>query len=342
MQSDISRLAGLALAALGLLFSTAALAEGQSFESSGFTFLTAASDQAYLGVRVSEETGHAEGGARVDDVIPDSPAAVAGLQKGDVIVSFAGEVVRGPLALTQRIHAREVGDRVDLRIVRDGAEQTLVAELGERQGPETYFFGTGLGEGQFDFDVKWIEQLGNQSGDLAETYREMAERFAANHQEIGKEMAQRWSFQFDNLTGKLAQTYEQVEPKDLHDGASRLYFRVLHGNIEARLGLELVDTTPELRRHLGGREEAGLLVSRVEDEGPAAEAGLQVGDLLVAAAGASLGDRTDLNRAFAAEEVESVELELIRDGSSRTVQLSVPEPAGGPPKWPTLRGNSKI
>ena len=342
MQSNLSRMAGLALAALVVLFPAAAPAEEKTFESRGFTVRTASPDQAYLGVRVSEETTHAEGGARVDDVIPESPAAEAGLRRGDVILSFAGEVIRGPLALTQRIHAREAGDRVDLRILRDGSEQTLVAELGQRQGPEAYFFGSGLGEGQFDFDVKWIEQLGNQSGDLAETYREMAERFAENHQQMGQEMAQRWTFEFNDLTGKLAQTYEQVDPDDLHDSASRLYFKVLHGNIEAKLGLELVDTTPELRRHLGGDEAAGLLVSRVDEEGPAAEAGLRVGDLLVAADGAALGDRGDLRRAFGAEDVETVEVELIRDGSSRAVQVAVPESASGLPQWPALRGNSKI
>ena len=66
-------------------------------------------DSAYLGVLLEEETEDPEGGARVTQVVDDSPAAEAGIREGDVIVGFDGEMIRGPVGLTRRIHEREPG-----------------------------------------------------------------------------------------------------------------------------------------------------------------------------------------------------------------------------------------
>ena len=40
------------------------------------------------------------------------------------------------------------------------------------------------------------------------------------------------------------------------------------------LGVQIVETTPELRAHLGGSADAGILVGKVMDEMPAKEAGM--------------------------------------------------------------------
>lgn len=50
----------------------------------------------------------------------------------------------------------------------------------------------------------------------------------------------------------------------------------------AWLGVRLLDITPELRHHFGVPDENfGVLVSRVEEDSPAARAGVEVGDVLV-------------------------------------------------------------
>ncbi len=282
---------------------------------------------AYLGVRVREEVDHEEGGARIDEVVEGSPAETAGLRAGDIIVAFEGDVVRGPVALTRKIHGGEVGDRIEIEVIRDGARQSLSAELGRRRSPNVFFFGGGDGANTFDFDVKWIEKLGEQSGEMAGTYREMAERFAESHARMGEELAQRWTFQLDDAAEGLTDRLFTYRGDGGDDEAKGFYFRFAFGSFEQRLGLELVDTTPELRAHLGGPEDAGLLVSRVTPDGAAERAGVRVGDLLVAASGEPLVDRIVLHHAFDGEQAgDTVELELVRDGSPLTLSVPVPEP----------------
>lgn len=46
------------------------------------------------------------------------------------------------------------------------------------------------------------------------------------------------------------------------------------------LGIESVELTRELRLHFGAPEDAGIMVGRLTEDGPAAQAGLQVGDIL--------------------------------------------------------------
>lgn len=46
------------------------------------------------------------------------------------------------------------------------------------------------------------------------------------------------------------------------------------------LGVETTELTPELRRHFGVPEDAGVLLGHVEEGSPAAAAGLEVGDVL--------------------------------------------------------------
>jgi serine protease Do len=52
------------------------------------------------------------------------------------------------------------------------------------------------------------------------------------------------------------------------------------GKSKSLLGLETRPITPEIARQLNLRTTEGVLVARVEDEGPAAEAGLQRGDVI--------------------------------------------------------------
>lgn len=57
-----------------------------------------------------------EMGARVAEVVADSPAADAGLQVGDVITAVNGEALAHPMALGERIAALTVGDTITLTV----------------------------------------------------------------------------------------------------------------------------------------------------------------------------------------------------------------------------------
>jgi membrane-associated protease RseP (regulator of RpoE activity) len=73
-----------------------------------------------------------EYGALVESVDADSAAAKAGLEKGDVIVEFAGERVRSEAQLRRLIRETPAGRTVSLQVIRDGQARTLSAKLQSR------------------------------------------------------------------------------------------------------------------------------------------------------------------------------------------------------------------
>jgi serine protease Do len=69
-------------------------------------------------------------GALVSNVAPNSAAAAAGLQSGDVITEVNGEPVVRSGTLSSLIGMAAPGERVKLRVWRDHAERTVDAKLG--------------------------------------------------------------------------------------------------------------------------------------------------------------------------------------------------------------------
>jgi membrane-associated protease RseP (regulator of RpoE activity) len=185
---------------------------------------------AYLGVSLEEETEHPEGGARVTDVVEGSPAAAGGLREEDIIVGFAGQTIRGPAGLTERLHEQEAGDSVSIEIIREGREQTLEVELGSRAEAWPYSVAP----------LRALPRYAPPSGV--------------------------WSLDCED------------------DDCRALTFGPFG---RPRLGVQLVETTRELRRHFGGNDTAGVLVSKVLGGTAAEEAGIEVGDNWRARAGPS-------------------------------------------------------
>ena len=70
-------------------------------------------------------------GALVSRVVPDSPAARAGLQVGDIILAFNGRQVIRSRNLPPIVGSTPVGKEAEVRILRDGKRRTLHVTLGE-------------------------------------------------------------------------------------------------------------------------------------------------------------------------------------------------------------------
>ena len=95
--------------------------------------------RAYLGVMSQQVTpGLAKAfhenkvtGALVSSVSPDSPAARAGIQKGDIILDVNGQPVADSAQLAMTISLMRPGADVTLKVLRDGAERTVEARLAE-------------------------------------------------------------------------------------------------------------------------------------------------------------------------------------------------------------------
>ncbi|HEX9398128.1 MAG TPA: trypsin-like peptidase domain-containing protein [Burkholderiales bacterium] len=81
-----------------------------------------------LGLAMQDIAG-AEG-INVTEVQAASPAAEAGLRKGDVITAFNGREVRGAAELRARLSVVPVGERVELRVRRGAETLAIAAKIG--------------------------------------------------------------------------------------------------------------------------------------------------------------------------------------------------------------------
>ena len=77
-------------------------------------------------------------GALVVDVVDESPAAEAGLQSGDVIMTFDDETIETSSQLPHVVGLVKPGSKVEVSVMRDGTLRTLKVEVGalpERSKP---------------------------------------------------------------------------------------------------------------------------------------------------------------------------------------------------------------
>jgi S1-C subfamily serine protease len=88
------------------------------------------SPTAFLGTQVQDD----EDGALVVGIAPDSPAAEAGIEKGDLIVAVDGEPVRSGDDLLQAVGVHAPGDEVTITVERDGKRVEVRATLVENPG----------------------------------------------------------------------------------------------------------------------------------------------------------------------------------------------------------------
>jgi serine protease Do len=99
----------------------------------------------YLGVKILALTPALAGqlnlpgqtGALVGDVTANSPGERAGLKKGDIVIAFDGKDVTDSRHLRLMVAEKAPGSKVSIKILRDGKEQMLTAELGELPSTET-------------------------------------------------------------------------------------------------------------------------------------------------------------------------------------------------------------
>ncbi len=239
----------------------------------------------YLGVSLREDTKSNEGGALVTNVVDDSPAAKAGVKDGDVIVAFGGDVVRGPAKVTEKLRASKPGDKVMLEVRRDGKTQKFNFELGERPSMSWHF----------------------RSGENAPLNKEGLldlERSLKSLEGLD-----------DDRISKM-----KIYAPGTHGMRMRMF-----GPNRPLLGIEMIETTPELREAMGGSKDAGVLVGKVLSGGAAEKGGLRVGDLILSIDGKKVSDPGALAIEIGSHEGKTVDVEIVRDRKPMRIKAVLPK-----------------
>lgn len=99
-----------------------------------------------------------------------------------------------------------------------------------------------------------------------------------------------------------------------------------------RIGVAIQDLTPDLAEALGLAEAQGAVVSSVEQDSPAADAGIQAGDVIVAIGKHQIRGSADLRNRVGLTPVGSqVEIAYLRDGrrGSATIRIEAEGSGGG-------------
>jgi PDZ domain len=101
-------------------------------------------ERGYLGIQLIDLTpdlrayfGAApETGVLVSSVEPESPAAVAGLKAGDVVIAADGDSIGSSFGLAREIGRRAEGEQIQLDVLRDHTRQRVVAVVSQRERPQ--------------------------------------------------------------------------------------------------------------------------------------------------------------------------------------------------------------
>ena len=168
-------------------------------------------------------------GALIADISIGGPAEKANLKRGDVIISFNGNIIKEMKDLPYIVAATPVGEKVKVEVIRNGRKETL-----------------------------------------------------------------------DIIVGELQSKYDPGSPAE-----ARPY-----------LGLTVEKITPQIARNLGISGTEGLIISQIENNSPAAEAGLRVRDVVLEIDQSSINNLSDFQQKLRSYNNQDSILFLVKRGSS--------------------------
>jgi membrane-associated protease RseP (regulator of RpoE activity) len=101
---------------------------------------------------------------------------------------------------------------------------------------------------------------------------------------------------------------------------------------KGRLGVTVLQISPELRRHFGAPSDRGVMVDAITPDSPAARAGLRVGDVIVEVEGDSAMSATDVLEAMSdRKKGEPVAIAIVRAGQRSELRATLADDPG--PVW---------
>jgi serine protease Do len=177
-------------------------------------------------------------GAVVLNVVPGGAAARAGIEPGDVIVSYNGKPIRNRDELVAMVTATKPGTTVPVRVVRDRQERTISVTVEE-----------------LDLEAEATSQrTDNRGGGGGDDPQETTSGFGVTLGNVTPEVTQRL---------RLDRGTEGAVVTDLEPGSPAARAGLAVGDVIVRVGRETVETAAEASRELGRIPSKGTAFLRV-------------------------------------------------------------------------------
>jgi predicted metalloprotease with PDZ domain len=275
------------------------------------------SDRGYVGVYLGDlnverakDLGLKEiRGAVVGRVEEGSPAASAGLQENDVIITFNAERVQNRAHFYHLLINSQPGSPVSLEISRGGAEQKLEMVLGQRRNVS-------------DPCQRLFSEANAHFASAAESHK-----LAEEARKKGEESEARRLFDEEKMFRQLAEESRAYIEGEIRDGKipECQPARRPGSNFNAnryQIGLIVTPLTAQLADFFNAAQGSALITEvRAGELGE--RAGLKAGDCIVMVAGKTVKSSSDIDRLLNQESSGELEFVIVRDRSERKIRIKL-------------------
>ncbi len=248
-------------------------------------------------------------GVAVVEVTKDSAAERAGVRANDVIVQFDGENVRSTRQLTRLVRETVPGRMVKMALMRDG--KRVEVDVTPTVAPDP------------------VDVLINRDDIRGDVERQMQALRDQLRQYRNERRLPAPAPPAPQPPGN-AQRYRQWALPPGTEDTSRWFGDEFSGTLErflspgrARLGVGVQDLTPDLAAYFG--VSAGVLVSSVDADRPAARAGMKAGDVMTAIDGKAVKSPGELVEQLVGKQGE-VTIAVTRDRKALTLKATLDAP----------------
>lgn len=267
-----------------------------------------------------------EAGIVIIQIAADSPAAQAGLQRGDILLKINDTAVNSYKDLVNVLANLKAGDQVTLTLTRGGVERTLTATLGEKNGRPYLGIEVCAGRpGRF-----WLGFTGRGPGALITSVAEGSPAAEAGLQ-VGDRILAVDGKTVD-ATNTLATLLGAYQPGDTvtlrvaRPGEGERDVTVTLGDKDGKayLGVSYIPFGWPKLIPLPEGVNQGVLVVSVAEDSPAAKAGVQVGDVITEVDGQVVATPRALSDAIAAHKPgDQITLKVYRPADGQTLDIQV-------------------
>ena len=210
----------------------------------------------WLGVESQEITSEkakelklpAERGVLLERIVPDSPAAKAGLKDNDVITEINGQRVEGAAQFRRMIHEIPAGRSVQFTVWRDGKAQSIGVTLGKSEDHGNMWFKTA--PRAFSFQLPNIEMP--EVAPMPDMDMGAYGLLAGSRPRLGID-AEDLSGQFGAYFG--APDGEGVLVREVNSGSPAEKAGVKSGDVITSLNGERIRSLGDLREKLAGKRD---------------------------------------------------------------------------------------